>query len=140
MWIERKIRRIIIRFKIWWRKTDIIDHTKPNNQYENTCKAICRKLINHVDSKFMIAPISNKRYIVNKNLGIFILFEDNKIEITNHVYHYIVRLEEKEMVKLIGIFDRKTEEIRIRFEEEILSQIKNSLSSILERIEKTKND
>jgi hypothetical protein len=88
----------------------------------------------------MIAPISNKRYIVNKNLGIFILFEDNKIEITNHVYHYIVRLEEKEMVKLIGIFDRKTEEIRIRFEEEILSQIKNSLSSILERIEKTKND
>lgn len=140
MWVERKIKRIIIRFKIWWRKTNIIEQNKLNNQYENTCKAICRKLINHKDSKFMIAPISSKRYIVNKSLGMFILFEDNKVEITNHVYHYIVRLEEKEMNKLIGIFDKKTEEIRIRFEEEILSQIKNSLSSILERIEKTKNE
>ena len=68
----------------------------------------------------MIAPISSKRYIVNKTLGMFIVFEDNKIEITNHVYHYIVRLSDAEIDKLVDMFDRKTEQIRLKFEDEIM--------------------
>lgn len=136
--LNGKFIRFIAKIKIMWRNTNIINTQRESNQYEKTCKAICRKLISHSESKFMIAPISSKRYIINKTLGMFIVFEDNKIEITNHVYHYIVRLSDMEMDKLIDMFDRKTEQIRLKFEDEIMSQIKNSLSSILEKIEKTK--
>ena len=136
--LNGKLIRLIAKIKIMWRNTNIINTERESNQYEKTCKAICRKIISHSESKFMIAPISSKRYIVNKTLGMFIVFEDNKIEITNHVYHYIVRLSDKEIDKLIDMFDRRTEEIRLKFEDEIMSQIKNSLSSILEKIEKTK--
>jgi hypothetical protein len=136
--LNGKFVRLIAKIKIMWRNTNIINTERESNQYEKTCKAICRKLISHSESKFMIAPISSKRYIVNKTLGMFIVFEDNKIEITNHVYHYIVRLSDVEIDKLIDMFDRKTEQIRLKFEDEIMSQIKNSLSSILEKIEKTK--
>jgi hypothetical protein len=67
-------------------------------------------------------------------LGLFIVLDDRKISITNHVYHYDVVLSQRDWDKLVVSYDNKTEKIRNGFEDEIKSQIVHSLSSILEKI------
>jgi hypothetical protein len=44
--------------------------------YEKTCFQICLKAIKHTDSKFMIAPKSEKRYIENKPMDLFITIDE----------------------------------------------------------------
>jgi hypothetical protein len=96
--------------------------------------AICRRLISHPDSKFLIAPLSNKRYIKNDPLGMFIVLSDNQINITNHVYNYDVNVSSVISNKLDTMFDNKVESLRLSFELEMKSQIKHSLTTILEKL------
>jgi hypothetical protein len=96
--------------------------------------AICRKLISHPDSTFLIAPLSQKRYIKNDSLGVFIVLSNNRINITNHVYNYDVNLSQTISDKLNNIFDKKVERLRLEFETEIKSQIKHSLTTILGKL------
>jgi hypothetical protein len=96
--------------------------------------AICRRLISHPDSKFLIAPLSNKRYIKNDPLGMFIVLSDNQINITNHVYNYDVNVSSVISNKLDTMFDKKVESLRLSFELEMRSQIKHSLTTILEKL------
>jgi len=96
--------------------------------------AICRKLISHPDSKFLIAPLSHKRYINNDPLGMFIVLSDNRINIINHVYNYDVNVSSTISDKLDTMFDNKVESLRLSFELEMKSQIKHSLTTILEKL------
>lgn len=96
--------------------------------------AICRRLISHPDSKFLIAPLSHKRYIKNDPLGMFIVLSNNRINITNHIYNYDVNLSPSISDKLNDMFDNKVELLRQTFETEIKSQIKHSLTTILEKL------
>ena len=50
------------------------------------------KIIQHKDTEFMIAPMSDKRYLKNDDMKIFITMTDHRVEITNHVYNYNVKL------------------------------------------------
>lgn len=109
------------------------------NGYEKLCLAIVRKMINHNESKFTIAPLSGKRYIINKTLDIFIIIEDSKIEITNHVYHYVIRLRTNDVNKIVKHFDKKVDEVRLKYEEEIKSQIQSSLTTIYNKIVENSN-
>lgn len=103
---------------------------------ENEIKssAICRKLMSHPDSKFMIAPLSQKRYVKNDTLGMFIVLSNSRINITNHVYNYDVSLTQVVFDKLNKTFDNKVESLRLSFETEMRSQIKHSLTTILEKL------
>jgi len=96
--------------------------------------AICRRLITHPNSKFLIAPLSHKRYIKNDPLGMFIVLSNNRINITNHIYNYDVNLSPFISDKLNDMFDNKVELLRQSFETEIKSQIKHSLTTILEKL------
>jgi len=96
--------------------------------------AICRRLITHPNSKFLIAPLSHKRYIKNDSLGMFIVLSNNRINITNHIYNYDVNLSPFISDKLNDMFDNKVELLRQSFETEIKSQIKHSLTTILEKL------
>jgi hypothetical protein len=91
-------------------------------------------MINHPDSKFTIAPLSNKRYIINKQLDIFIIIVDSKIEITNHVYHYVINLGERDVNKIIEHFNNKLDHLLVQYEGKIKSQIENTLHNIYEKI------
>lgn len=101
---------------------------------EKICAAVCRKLITHPDSKFLIAPLSMKRYIKNNELDLFIVLQDKRISITNHVYHYDVSITDRNWDRITNMYDNKTERIRQEFETEMKSQIKHSLSTILTKI------
>jgi hypothetical protein len=82
----------------------------------------------------MIAPVSNKRYVENKSMDIFITMMDGSIDLTNHVYHYNVKLSKRDWERISFIFDNETEKRRLNYEDLINSQIKNSLHNVLERI------
>jgi hypothetical protein len=96
--------------------------------------AICRKLINHPDSIFLIAPLSHKRYIKNEPLGMFVILSDGKLNITNHVYNYDVMVPSVLSDKLCNMFDTKVESSRQKFESEMHGQIQHSLKTILDKL------
>ena len=102
---------------------------------ERICTSVCRKLINHPNSKFLIAPLSMKRYIKNSELELFIVLQDRQISITNHVYHYDVVISNRNWERITNMYDNKTEKIRQEFENEMSSQIKHSLSTILSKLD-----
>jgi hypothetical protein len=133
IWLKRKFKK----FKLKMYQTfssNAFSRTAEISEYDKICGAICRKLISNPESKFSIAPLSEKRYIINKNLGIFIVMEDHKVDITNHVYHYNIKLNLREAQKLRKMFDRKVESIREDYEMEIKSQINNTLHKIYDKV------
>lgn len=124
-----------LRLKIYL-KFKSISRTDMSSIDENEIKssAICRKLLSHPDSLFLIAPLSHKRYIKNDSLGVFIVLSNNRINITNHIYNYDVNLTQIVSDKLNNMFDNKVDALRLEFESDIKSQIKHSLTTILERL------
>jgi hypothetical protein len=131
--LKRMLKRTYVKFLLWYKyKVNTTDISRTPN--EVICTSICRKLILHPDSELTIAPISDKRYLKNKTLGLFIVLYDRQISITNHIYHYDVIISTREWDKLISVYNLKTESIRKEYEEEIHSQIKHSLHTILDKI------
>jgi hypothetical protein len=63
---------------------------------EKVASSIVRKLINHKDSTFVVSALSQKRYIKNESLGLFVTLLDRQVSITNHVYHYDVVLSNRD--------------------------------------------
>jgi len=101
---------------------------------EKSAISICRSLIRHNDSKFLIAPLSGKRYIKNSSLDLFVILDDRRVSLTNHVYHYDVRLLQRDWDRVVGMYDNKTEKIRLDLENQIKSQINYSLQTILDKV------
>ena len=105
------------------------------SEYERDCIAICKKLISKEDTILLLTPISNKRYIRNEELQIFVILEGHKVKVINHVYSYTVFLEYKPWENIVVAFDNEVEKRREKFEKEIMSNIKHSLQNILQNIQ-----
>ncbi len=135
-WIKKITKRLYVRFVIWSHKKSTFKTEEDADEYEKMSASICRRLMNRPDTKFSIAPLSEKRYIINENLGMFIVLEpyNRSIELTNHVYHYSVRMREKQFKSVAHIFDNKVEAIRLKYENEIKEQIEHSLHNVLDKI------
>jgi hypothetical protein len=139
--IIRFFKRLKLRFYIWIKKGRVIPtYEDQTTSYEKTCFMICLKVIKHPSTKFMIAPMSSKRYMENKELDIFITMDYTRIDLTNHVYHYSVKLSNRDWERVTQIFDIETEKRRLNYEETVNSQIKNSLHNVLERISNLDKD
>lgn len=98
------------------------------------CTFICRKLIHDKNSELLIAPISNKMYIKNQELGIFITKDANEVTITNHTYSYFIKLSSTQSEKLNSTFLKEMESRAIEMEKELEGQIKYSLDRIFSTI------
>jgi hypothetical protein len=98
------------------------------------CSFICRKLIHDKNSELLIAPISNKMYIKNHELGIFITKDGNEVTITNHTYSYFIKLSPNQSDKLNTFFLREMEIRAKEMEKELEGQIKHSLDKIFTTI------
>jgi hypothetical protein len=132
--MKKFFKRLYVKWVIWLRyKT--LKTSEELNDNQRICLSICRSLINHPESKFLIAPLSGERFIKNSELRLFVILEGRQISITNHVYHYDVTLYDREWDRLTRLYDNKTEFTRQQYKEEVKSQIKNSLRSILDRVD-----
>ena len=122
-------------FKFYLRLKEKFDPIPPTKEEELYSIDICKKLIKYSSSKLTIAPLSNKRYIKNDDNDMFIVIQDRTISLINHVYSYNVYIEsDKLYVDILNHFDNELENRRIELENEIRSNIKHSLKSILEKV------
>ena len=132
--MKKFFKRLYVKWVIWLRyKT--LKTSEELNDNQRICLSICRSLINHPESKFLIAPLSGERFIKNGELRLFVILEGRQISITNHVYHYDVTLYDREWERLTRLYDNKTEFTRQQYKEEMKSQIKNSLYAILDKVD-----
>lgn len=105
-------------------------------QHEKTAFKICLKLISDKDSDFMIAPMSQKRFIINEKLNLFILIDYGRVEITNHIFHYDVKLSNRDYERITYLYDTETEKRRMNTERTIKSNITNTLEKVYQAISK----
>lgn len=131
--VKRYSKRIYVKWLRWNRKQKTAEQ-KRLSESEKICMSICRGLITNPNSKFLLAPVSGKRYIKNPELELFVILNDKNISITNHIYHYDVNVEDFNWFRLINMYDAKVETIRQEYENEIMSQIENSLTKIQNKV------
>jgi hypothetical protein len=134
--MKKFFKRIYKRFKVKMARrmrNNMVTHEEVE-LHEKTAFKICVKVISHPSSDFMIAPLSDKRYIINEDLNLFIIINWNKVEITNHVFHYDVVLSKRDHERVIYLYDTETEKRRTNTEANVKANIKNSLDTLLSKI------
>jgi hypothetical protein len=100
------------------------------SSYELECLIICKKMIQRPDSVLLLTPLTNKRYIKNDPLSIFITIDGGLINVINHKYSYVVPMSDRSIKEINDIFNTKVENQRKKMEDEITSNIKHSLRDI----------
>ena len=134
-YIKRKLKRRAVRKKLLELKIfyDIVD---PGRLADiNDCKFIFRNILRHPNSIYEIAPLSSHRIIENKKLGIFIILDDKKITIINHVCYYSnIPLTDREWKKMYSMYDNKVQQNRMQRIEQMKSQVEHSLSKLKNKI------
>lgn len=125
-------KKLIIHYKLFLRKINRFTSMESELSKVNTsqCTFICRKLIHDKNSELLIAPISDKMYIKNQELGIFITKEGHEVTITNHTYSYFIKLSPSQSEKLNTFFLKEMELRAKEMEKELEGQIKHSLDKI----------
>jgi hypothetical protein len=135
--VKRKIKRVFLRYHLWLNKRPLDQKVDPAmNRYQQTCFHIARKLLKQSDTELIFAPVSEKKIIINDRLGIYLTLQHQQAFVTNHVYHYEVKFNQRTAKRIHTLFDNKTEKIRLDYESQIKSQISNSLQGILKKVSK----
>ena len=131
-------RRKIQRIYIWMaRKVDIeYVHRQEMMPHEGDCVVICKKLVKMKDSVMLMTPLTDKRFIKNERLQIYVIMQNQHVQIINHIYSYSVSLSYRSWKRLVDFYNLEIEDRRTGFEEEITSNIRHSLKNILDELEK----
>ena len=130
--MKKTFRKLLLNYLIWLNRK--IQPKVNFNDNEKTASSICRKLINHEDSRFLIAPLSQKRCIKNESLQMFVIIQEDRINISNQIYNCDITISSQMREKLVKLFDNKVEEVRIKFENDIHRKVQHSLKKILEKL------
>ena len=129
------IKKLWVKYRLYLRKLDRND-TEFDIYMSNVrkCSTICRKLIHSEDSELIIAPISDKKYIRNDRLSIFVTMDGGQVTVTNHTYSYFIKLSKSQWDKLITYFRKEMELRAMNIEKELETQINHSLDNIYSKI------
>ena len=134
-YIKRKLKRRAVRKKLLELK-NLIDVVDPGKLADiDDCKFIFRNVLRHSNSIYEIAPLSSHRIIENKKLGVFIILDDKKITIINHVCYYSnIPLTDRDWKKMTNMYDNKVQINRMQRIEQMKSQVEHSLSKLKNKI------
>jgi len=130
-YIKQKLKRRVVKKKLLELK-NLCDHNDPGALADiNVCKFLCRNTIKHSNTIFEITPISDERDRKNKKLGLFIILDNKKITVINHVCYYSnIPMSDRDWKKLITMFDNKVQEIRKEKIKRMKSQVEHSLEKL----------
>lgn len=130
-YIKRKLKRRAVKRQLC-KLQNIYDHNDPGALADiNTCKFLCRNAIKHINTVFELTPISDERIIENKKLGVFIILDDKKITVINHVCYYSnIPMSNRDWKKITTMFDNKVQEIRKEKIRRMKSQVEYSLEKL----------
>jgi hypothetical protein len=132
---KQRLKRKIVKRKLLKLKSvyDIVDPGKLEDIID--CKFIFRNVLRHNNTIYEMAPISSHRIIENRKLGIFIILNDKKISIINHVCYYSnILLSDRDWNKMVIMFDNKVQERSMLRIEQMKSQVEGTLSKLKNRI------
>jgi hypothetical protein len=134
-YIKRKLKRRAVRKKLLELK-NIYDYEDPGKLLDiKDCIFLFRNTLKHPNSVFEIAPLTYHKIIENKKLGIFIILNDKKITIINHVCYYSnIPMTDRDWKKLMIMFDYRVQNIRMKRIEEMKSQVENTLSKLKNKV------
>ncbi len=119
-------------YKIYLYLQDKFDPKPPITEEEKYCLEITKKLITKENSILTLAPLSQKRFIKNDELQMFIMIENRVINIINHIYSYTLVIEDVDAYQeVINQFDDKLDSIRVSLETEFRTNVQSSLKNIL---------
>jgi hypothetical protein len=122
-------------YKIYLYLQEKFDPKPPITDEEKFCLEITKKLILKDNSVLTLAPLSQKRFIKNDELQMFIMIENRVINIINHIYSYTLVIEDVDAYQeVINQFDDKLDSIRLSLETEFRTNVQSSLKNILESI------
>ena len=130
--IQKRCKRAYVRYVVMTRKFNERDHQVSDTQ--KYIMSIARMAINHPDTDFEVEYESGKRYLKNDTIGLYIIFYKARIEITNHVYHYDVIVTDRNWARISKLYNDVTKKRILGYEEAIMSNVKNSLSNIYEKM------
>jgi len=130
-YIKRQLKRRIVKRQIF-KLQNIYDYNDPGALADiNVCKFLCRNTIKHSHTSFEITPISEERIIENKKLGVFIILDNKKITVINHVCYYSnIPMSDRDWKKMTTMFDNKVQEIRKEKIRRMKSQVEYSLEKL----------
>lgn len=124
-----------ILFKIYLKLKEKFDISPPTPEEVLYSIEICQKLVELPESVLSYTPLSDKRFIKNEKLGMFVVIAGRTINVINHSYSYTVYIEENDRyASALKVFDSAMERHRKSLEDEISSNIQHSLKKILENI------
>ena len=124
-----------ILFRIFLYLKNKFDPQPPVPEEVDTCINIVLKVLDYPDTELVLAPISKKRFIVNKKKKISITMADRSVCIINHIYSYTVYVENDDCYsKVLKKFNDRSEAKTVQLENEISSNIKHSLLDILNKL------
>ena len=110
------------------------DYVIEQKKYESLCVNVAKSLIRSSDSILIMTPKTNKYYIKNEKLGVYMVICDSVLSVTNHKYSYEIKLTPKNERKLINVFDNELEKRGEIYDTEMILQIKESLTDIYNKI------
>lgn len=111
------------------------EHYLEEKKYTSMCVSVAKTLISLPDSELIYTPQSYKYYIKNVRLGIYMVINNDVLSVTNHSYSYEVKLSGKSSRILTNNFDYNLEKRGQEFDLEMIKQIKESLSSVYQKLE-----
>ena len=134
---SHSLRRKIQKIYIWIVRKFDIDYSNRSEllPHEGDCVVLCKKLVKMKDSVILMTPLTDKRYIKNQRLEIYVIMQNQHVQIINNVHSYSVSLNHRSWKRLIDFYNVEMEERRLGFEMEITSNIKHSLKTILDELE-----
>jgi hypothetical protein len=134
-YLKRIYKRRTVKKKLLQLK-NLIDVVDPGKLADiDDCKFIFRNILRHTNSIYEIAPLSSHRIIENKKLGVFIILDNKKITIINHVCYYSnIPLTDRDWNKMVYMYDNKVQINRMNRIEQMKSQVENSLSKLKNKI------
>jgi hypothetical protein len=134
-YIKRNLKRRAVRKKLLQIKNlyDIVDPGKLADI--NDCMFIFRNTLKHPNSIYEIAPLSSHKIIENKKLGVFVILDNKKITIINHVCYYSnIPMTDRDWNKMITMFNHRVQENRMKRIDQMKSQVEYSLSKLKNRM------
>lgn len=134
-YIKRNLKRRAVRKKLLQIKNlyDIVDPGKLADI--NDCMFIFRNTLKHPNSIYEIAPLSSHKIIENKKLGVFVILDNKKITIINHVCYYSnIPMTDRDWNKMITMFNHRAQENRMKRIDQMKSQVEFSLSKLKNRM------
>jgi hypothetical protein len=135
--IKHKLKRLLLKKYLWYKKNFVSTDMKDVLLAPNELKAlsIATYVLKNSNSELSLCPITDKRYI--KYNDYFIVITEDRIQLVNHVYAYDVNISGKKFYNLKKNFDTRLYKKFKGIEDEILSNVKHSLDTILSDIKQS---